>query len=399
MNQLWAITKGTFLQSVRQPVFGIIVLVMLGGIALAPTMTGWTLDDDNKMLRDIILSTLLLQGLVLACFAASGVLDAEIEDKTVLTVAAKPIQRSTFILGKYFGLLGSLAAAHYLACIAFFMCMRHGVLQTAAEKSDVTVLILGPGVMLAVMVAAGVLNFVYGWRFLPTVVNLAIPALTVGAVLLLVVDRDFKFAVYETTQDIGPLPEGADKTGILKDIVEFRPTDGGPALAGNEGQLVRSNWKGPISDEDRAYLLSLVDDVQWRKNINYLVKKTRDVQGFELIKASALIFGAIGMMAAVALAAATRLPIVPTLLVNFAVVILGLISDQSIRPLAESGRRWATLAYRVIPNFQVFWMVDALEESRLIPLNYVFASLGYAALFSLAFVLLAMSLFETRELG
>lgn len=399
MTQFWAIAKNTFLQSIRQPVYGIIVLVTLGGIALAPSMTGWTLEDDNKMLRDVGLSTLLLQGLFLACFVASGVLDTEIEDKTVLTVVAKPISRSIFIFGKYVGLFGALLTAHYLALVAFLMSMRHGVLQTAAESSDVTVLILGPGVMVLCMFFAGVLNFVCGWRFLPAMITLALPALTIGGIILLVIDRDFKFAVYETTQDIGVIPQAAVDSGVLKDIVTLRARDGGLPFAGHEGQLVRSNLKGPISDEDRAYLLTVVDDVQWRKNVNFITKASRKVEGFEIIKAATLILGAIGMMGATALAAATRFSVVPTFLINFIVVMVGLASDQTIKPLAEAGKKWAEYLYPLVPNYQCFWMVDALEESRLIPLNYIAHSLGYAALFVVALLLLAMSLFETREVG
>ncbi len=60
MTQFLAIVKNSFLQAIRQPVYGIVVLVTLLGLALAPSMTGWTLEDDNKMLRDIGLSTLLV---------------------------------------------------------------------------------------------------------------------------------------------------------------------------------------------------------------------------------------------------------------------------------------------------------------------------------------------------
>ena len=158
------------------------------------------------MLRDIGLSTLLIQGLFLSCFAACTVLDTEIEDKTVLTVAAKPVSRWQFILGKYLGVLGALAAAHYLGGIAFFMTMRHGVLQTARDTSDPTVLILGPGVMALVVIAAGVMNYLYERRFLPTVFGLAVPLMTLSTTVLLVIDRDWKFKAFETTQTMDNLP-------------------------------------------------------------------------------------------------------------------------------------------------------------------------------------------------
>ncbi len=399
MNQLLAITKNTYLQAVRQPVYGLIVLITLGGIALAPAVTGWTLDDDNKMLRDIGLSTLLIQGLFLACFAAASVLDVEIEDRTVLTVTSKPVSRPIFILGKYIGVLGALLTAHYLALIGYLMSMRHGVLQSAAESSDITVLVFGPGAMLLVMLVAGALNYAFEWRFLPSVIALALPTLTIGGVILLVVNRDFKFASYESVQEIGPLPAGLDQPGVFKDIITFRPNAGNEKLSGHIGSLVRSNWKGPISDEDRRYLLGLVDDVQWRKNVNFLVKETRKADEFEILKASVLVFGAIAILGAVALAAATRLSVVPTFILNLVVIMGGLASDQMIRPEAEKGKQWAAILYDVIPNFQCFWMVDALEESRLIPVTYVVSTLGYAGLLVLALLLLAMALFETREVG
>ena len=53
----------------------------------------------------------------------------------------------------------------------------------------------------------------------------------------------------------------------------------------------------------------------------------------------------------------------------------------------------------MVPNFQFFWMVDALNEYRLIPLSYVVSTSGYALAYIAALLLLAMALFETREVG
>src|SRR5258706_16287953 len=145
MRQLVAIIKNTCLQTMRQPIYGLIVVVTLGGMAILPALTGWSLDDDNKMLRDMGLSTLLMQGLFLAVFAAGSGIDAEIEDKTVLTVAANPISRGTFILGKFGGGLVAVLAAHYLATVAYLMTMRHGVMQAASDTLDLPLLIFGIG--------------------------------------------------------------------------------------------------------------------------------------------------------------------------------------------------------------------------------------------------------------
>ncbi len=399
MDQLFAIVRNTYLQAVRQPVFGIVIVITLAGMALAPFVTGFTLDDDNKMLRDIGLSTLLIQGLFLACFAAANVLDSEIEDRTVLTVAAKPVGRWQFVLGKYLGVFGALVTAHYLSGLAFYMALRHGVLQTAAETSDAAVIVFGPGMMILVLLAAGALNYFYDRRFLPSVIALAVPCLTLGSVILLVVDRNFELQAYETTQDIASFPVELVEPDAFKGVIEFRPDEGNSRIQGHSGKLVRGVWKGPINDNDRKFLLKLVDDIEWRKLINFLVENTRKHDGIEILKAGILILGAIALLSAIAIAASTRMSILPIFLVNMLVVSAGLASDQIVRPLAEAGEAWATFAYRVIPNFQCFWMVDALNESRSIPLGYMAEAGGYAALYSLAALLLAMGLFETREVG
>lgn len=399
MQQFLAITRNTYLQSVRQPAYGIIIIVTLAGLGLAPAMTGWTLDDDNKLLRDIGLSTLLVQGLFLACFCATSVLDAEIEEKTALTVAAKPVGRSMFILGKYAGILGALLTAHYIAGIGLFMAMRHGVLQSAAEKPDYTVILFGPCMMLLVVLAATLMNYVYEWRFLPTVVGFSLPALTFSTIVLLFLSRDFTLQTYETTQDIRALPAEVADNKVFNGIIYFRPDPGSDVLPGHPGKLVRSNWLGPINDEERAYLLGLVDDIDWRRSVGYLIRETRKLAGFEILKAGVLILIAIAFLGSVAVAAATRTGVVPTFAVTLVVVCLGLSSDQVIKPAADAGSAVAQVAYRVVPTLQAFWMVDALNENRVIPIDYIGHAALYLMFYTAAALLLAMALYQTREVG
>ncbi len=399
MIQILAIARNTLLQTIRQPIYGIIVLVTLGGLALAPSLTGWTLDDDNKLLRDIGLSTLLIQGLFLAVFAASSTLHAEIDDKTTLTVVSKPVQRTIFILGKYLGLLGAVAAAHYLAGIALFMAMRHGVLQSAADTSDVTVLVLGPGMVLVLAIAATVLNYIYDWRFLPTLITLALPFLSLSTLVLMVVDRDWKLQTYESAQPIERLPPECAEAEALRGIIEFRPNAGQLALEGHSGALVHNDWKGPITIEQQNYLLGLHDSIEWRRNVNLLIDKTRQRQGTEIFKAGLLLFVAVGLLAAFAILAATRLGVLAAFMTCVILLCAGLSSDQVIKPIAESGKTWAAAAYRIIPNFQIFWMVDALSEHLVIPWGYVGAAAGYGLLYTIAVLILAMAFFETREVG
>lgn len=401
MLRTLAVVKNTYLQTVRQPLYGLIVLVTLGAMSMAPAITGWTLDDDDKMLRDIGLSTLLIQGLFLSCFAATGVLSAEIEDKTLLTSAAKPVSRLTFILGKFGGVFLAITTAHYLAGIAFFMAFRHGVLQSASQEFDYPVLIFGPGLAFLLIIAAAVLNYIYDYRFLPTLLTLLLPFMTLSAAILLVVDKTWKLQAYEVTQAQDNLPPEVVDGEVFKNVIEFRPLKGEQQITGHRGHLVRKIWQGPISFEEQDYLLGLSQSLQWKKDIDFLAQEARKLQGLEIGKATILILIALGLLTSVALTASTRLGAISTFLACLMTLGVGLATDQILKPLAEgsAASAWARILYVVLPNFQVFWLVDALSDNRVIPWAYLGNAALYGGLFIGAILAFGAALFETREVG
>ena len=410
-----AVARNTFLQTLRQPIYGLIVLATLGGLALAPSITGWTLDDDNKLLRDLGLSTLLIQGLFLASFGASGVISQEIEDKTVLTVAAKPVHRSTFIVGKYLGVFAAVVAAHYLAMLALLLTIRHGVLQTAADKSDPTVLIAGPGVMLVVMISAGLLNYLFDWKFLSTTVVLGIIGLSISTFALLFIDRDFKFRTYEVSYDTDELPKSIDPDRDFKGIVKWRKISE-PGEAAVRGTLSRDEWLGPVSDDDRRYLLSLSPDPNYRKWVDFVIVNSRKLVTPQMLKATVLLLGVLAIMTSFAVAVSTRLSTPWTLLLTLLLLAVGLLSDHYFGPVRPKATLapgiaatqplvadpWSTprgFLYRAIPNVQFFWMIDAVADDRVIPTSYLLQCFAYAGLFSLGILAIGAALFETREVG
>ena len=99
-----------------------------------------------------------------------------------------------------------------------------------------------------------------------------------------------------------------------------------------------------------------------------------------------------------ALAASARIGILATFLVCLILLAGGLSADQVLKPLVEANA-WAEALYRVIPNFQCFWMVDALSENRVIPWGYVVSATSYGILYAAAMLALGIALFETREVG
>lgn len=113
-----------------------------------------------------------------------------------------------------------------------------------------------------------------------------------------------------------------------------------------------------------------------------------------------LILFAIWILAAVAMACSTRLDIVPTLLICSGVFLLGLMSDYLLgRPAAE-GSLVAKFFYNIVPNWQQFWLADALEKDKPgIPFQYVGLAFAYMVCYTGAALSAALWLFEDRELS
>lgn len=101
---------------------------------------------------------------------------------------------------------------------------------------------------------------------------------------------------------------------------------------------------------------------------------------WRLVPACLLITMALMVLSAIALAASTRFGTVPTLTICFGLFVLGLMSDFLFGRAAEAGGV-AAFVYRVLPNWQHFWLSDALSGGGHIPWAYVASVSGYAGLY------------------
>jgi len=320
MNKLFTLTKNTFIESIRQPVYAVIIAAALLLLFISPSLTMYTMSDDNKLLREVGLSTLFLASLFIAIFSASGAVAEEIENKTIVTVLSKPVQRPIFIVAKFFGVAGAVGLAHYICTIALLMAIRHGVLETASDTHDWTVLSTAGAIAGLALVLSAFFNYVYDWKFSSTAVVLTAVFGTFGMVFLYFIDRDW----------------------------QFNPNNNG---------------------------------------INAL-----DVYGAILLLPAALI------VVALAVALSARFNIVVTLSGCIGIFLLGLISDYAFGRFADTNI-WAKIGRFLVPNLQVFWISDAIYEGSSVPTEYILISAGYAFCYSAAIVLLAIFLFERRQVG
>lgn len=123
-GRVGVIARNTFLEAVRQKLFNFLVVIAIG-----MTVSSLLLRDFNfgaselKFVADFGFGAIVFFGSILAIVATAQLFFSEIENRTALTILAKPVFRAEFIFGKFAGV-----AAVLLVFIALMTILLAGLL-------------------------------------------------------------------------------------------------------------------------------------------------------------------------------------------------------------------------------------------------------------------------------
>ncbi len=380
MRQFTTIAANAFMELVRQPVF---LLLMTGStvfqIFLA-TPYYFAFGDEPKLVKNSTLAVMLLAGLLGAVLSASASLAREIRTGTALAVLSKPVGRAQFLLAKYLGLAVALTVLAYVNLVAVLLASR----MAFDAYGDVDLLALG--IFLHSLVIAYLLGGFSNYFLRRPFVS----------------DAVFSMVVMITIAFV---------------VINFYTKAGKPQAFGT--------------------------GVDWR-----------------VIPAALLVLFAVWILAGLALACSTRLDVIPTLAICSALFLLGIMSDYvfgrradpvwrydlrqemtssrwsdsqkallkevadkydkdrngkvepaergAISPedkarLARAGMGgawWASVLYTITPNWQLFWLADALDTGKsTFQWGYVGKAFAYMVGYVGAALAFAVLLFEERELS
>ena len=204
MDKLYSIAKTTFVQTVRQPIFSILIAVTFAVLIISVSLAGWTMgggvgefaQSDKMMLISVGLATLLVAGLLIAAFSASSAVSREIEERTALTVISKPVARAVFVLGKFLGVAAAVTVAFWLCAVVYLMTVRQGILSTASDKPDMPVILIGTGTFLLALFVAVAGNYFFSWSFTATIVYAAAVLMTIGLCVIGFVGKQWQIVPF-----------------------------------------------------------------------------------------------------------------------------------------------------------------------------------------------------------
>lgn len=450
LTQALTIAKTTFLESLRQPVLMILILLAAALQAFAVANTGFSMGmetatevtGDNKLLLDVGLATVFVCGTLLAGFIATSAMSREIENKTVLTVVSKPVGRPTLVLGKFLGVSGSILMATLTMLLFLLLAIRHEVMQTAADELDQPVITFGLSAIFLSLAIATWCNFFYGWSFPQVVVVAILPLTALAFVLVLLFSKEWH--LQHISEDFKPQVTLACACLILAILVLCAIAVAASTRLGQVMTIVVCVG---------VFLGALLSNYVIGRHVfnNKPVGQIREVTVFESNKPN---FEKPGDPLRVLLQIPPVKPIkpgdsfyyssapngFPMLVRDFPAftgdptklndiigadtpgrILVTEVRDREliVRIAGENGiarfrppevddfvfleptkTNYALLgAWGVIPNLHFFWLLDAVSQNRPVPFEYVATACAYATAQIIGFLALGVILFQRRDVG
>lgn len=170
--RIWAIAANGFREVIRDRilyVIGFFAIFLALALRLLPEIS---VGADGKIFLDLGLAATSLLGAIVAIFVGTGLINKEIEKKTVLVLIPKPISRTEFIVGKHLGLSAVLAVM-----IAIMTIIYLGMLYWAKISFSLSSILLSQAFLfleLAVLTAVAILFGVFTSSILATLFSFGI---------------------------------------------------------------------------------------------------------------------------------------------------------------------------------------------------------------------------------
>jgi ABC-type transport system involved in multi-copper enzyme maturation permease subunit len=103
-----SVALNTFRENLRDKLLYNLLIFALAMIGSSLLLMRLTLGEFHRLLLDVGLASINLFGVLIAIFVGIGLVNKEIEKKTIYTIVSKPVARHEFLLGKYLGLTMTL---------------------------------------------------------------------------------------------------------------------------------------------------------------------------------------------------------------------------------------------------------------------------------------------------
>ncbi|GEM_PF-632585 len=406
MSPTLSIARQTFTEALRQPVYSVMLCSCVMIIHLQPPMAQYVFRAQEKLVTDAGLSVVLLGSWIAAAFCANRAINLEIESGTALLILSKPVGWFQFLLAKFIGILAAVLLFASTTGMALLITLQIAVDQ---YRYDFTVFYSMVAAYLGAQLVAGWFNYRRKTSYAKPAALITFAATFVGMAVTGLLPR------YSSGRYVGP-PTGhsIDVVYAIILVALAALAMGSIATALSTQLSVTTNvsccllffFLGLISDHVYGVSMALADVelahalyfwplvalplfiLAWVAALKrYDRRKRADCRRWQVHAGFALVsLCCIGRAVIVFFSDVASRP--PSPLMAMLAKPVGVIRNSVM-----------TFLHAVIPNWQQFWMADALTSHKPIPAAYVGLSSIYAMLLIAGAIVIAYLLFIDREIG
>jgi ABC-type transport system involved in multi-copper enzyme maturation permease subunit len=151
MRAIRTVAVSVFRESVRDRVpYNLVVfaVLLMGSSYVLGQLTA---GQDVKIIKDLGLAATSVFGLFIAIFIGIGLVAKEVERRSIYALLAKPVTRAQLVVGKYAGLVLTLAVNIAIMTIALYLVLAYMAwVETAAMKAAWEAPATDPGLLKAI---------------------------------------------------------------------------------------------------------------------------------------------------------------------------------------------------------------------------------------------------------
>ena len=136
--RVWALAWSTAKNEMAQTLYLILLVIGVVGVIIFSIYPFNTLGDDIRMFKDSSVTLIMVLAMLQAVWSSGTSVSEEIEGRTALTVLSKPVSRRSFLLGKYAGIIMSVAVMFVIIGTVLLLLMAYKPIYDARETSKAT---------------------------------------------------------------------------------------------------------------------------------------------------------------------------------------------------------------------------------------------------------------------
>lgn len=191
MNKVLALALNTTREAIRSRVLYSILAFAILMVAISAVFGSASIGDQIRYIKDFTLMSISLFGVIIAVVLGVNLLQQELRNRTILNTLSKPLARWQFVLGKFLGLLTTLAV------VVTGMAVGLMVFLSILEGSiDWSVLVAAGASLLEIMIVIAFAVFFSSLVVTPTLAGM----FTIGC---FIAGRSTQYLDYFLSEDSG----------------------------------------------------------------------------------------------------------------------------------------------------------------------------------------------------